>query len=118
MQHIPIVEASDVARVIRRDFGEGAFAEVVGILAEYGGKDFHREVDRVRLDILKLAEGDLGRLRQELENACCDFRDVVAAAEYPNYMKKVFCVEELGSEKVAQIVEADRQQYEAWLRKV
>ena len=84
-QPTPTVTTDDVHRVIRRDFGDSRFAEVQGILGAYGTKDWQRDPARVHLAILKLAGGDLSRLRQHTETACSDYRDVLSPAEYRRY---------------------------------
>jgi hypothetical protein len=60
---------------------------VTEALAGYGAKTAHREVDHVRLGILKLAEGSAERVREYAAVALSDYRDVLAWAEYPEYMR-------------------------------
>ena len=50
------------------------------VLSQYA----KQEVFRVRLAVLKLAEGDLDKLERNTMLAQQDYRDVLAAAEYPN----------------------------------
>ncbi len=85
MQPTPNVTRADVERVLRRDFPPERVAEVLAMLDEYGPDDWHREPERVRLAVLKLAAGNLERLRYELEGAKRDYRDVLSPAEYPGY---------------------------------
>ncbi len=117
MQHIPQVDRSDVERVIRRDFGAQALAEVSSVLDLYGKEGFHREIHRVHLDVLKLAGGNLAQLKKEVESACCDYRDTMVAAEYPNWGNNMLRIDTLSEEERKRISEADRDQYEAWLRR-
>ena len=63
-----------------RLFGDDA-REAMAILVSYGEGPEHREPDRVRRAILKLSEGDLGRLRHFREQADKDYRDVLWWAE-------------------------------------
>ena len=65
--------------------------------------------DRIRLAILRLADGDEGKLLEVLELAQIDPRDVVGEAEYPRQMRHPpgMATEEM--------ILADRADYEAWL---
>lgn len=87
------------------------------ILDEYGRLDYHREVARVQLAALKLADGCRDRLRQEIEAAKSDFRDVLLSAEYPECAKRMFRIDRLSEEERAKIYEADWKQYEKWLKR-
>jgi len=44
-----------------------------------------------------------------------DYRDVLAAAEFPYYRAEGFGIRELPEDDVQRIVDADREQYERWL---
>jgi len=88
-QPTPNVSRADVERVVRRDFPADRVPEVLAMLGEYGTEGWHRESDRVRLAVLKLAAGSLEMLRQEIEVAKSDYRDVLVGAEYPDYIKRV-----------------------------
>lgn len=100
---------ADLPRVIARDFA-GHEDEVVGILAEYGRRTGTRDGGlRVHMACLRLARGDLARLRRLVDVACGDFRDVLAAAEYPGYMRARSRAEQW------EAIPADWQQLQAWL---
>jgi hypothetical protein len=82
MEHSPPDKLSvNVQRIIRRDFTEDQYGKVAGMLLEYGKESYEAWVERVRLGILKLANGDMARLANELEAAKRDPRDVLAYAE-------------------------------------
>jgi hypothetical protein len=117
MQHIPTVSDKDVERIIIRDFSIDFHREVRQILSRYGVESYQREVDRVRLATLKLASGEIGQLIHEVENACCDYRDSILAAEYPAYGKKMFKIDSLSPKERKKIIDSDRDQYEKWLHK-
>lgn len=68
-----------------------------------------REVLRVQMACLKRADGGLEAL--EIENACNDYRDVLAAAEYPRYLKAH------GSEARQSAIESDWSQLQSWLNR-
>jgi len=74
----------------------------------------HPGRDRVQLAILKLAEGSLELLRIHTESAKRDYRDVLTAAEYPEYMEKVFS-QGAPSEERQRTIDADWKQYRDWL---
>lgn len=99
---------ADLPRVIARDFA-GHEEEVVRILADYGRRTGERDGLRVHMACLKLASGDLDRLRRAVDAACGDFRDVLAAAEYPGYMRAGSAAEQWKA------IPADWQQLQDWL---
>ncbi len=112
-QPTPNVTRDDVERVVRRDFVADQYGSVMGILAEYSHE---REPHRVHLAVLKLAAGKLDELRRGIETAKCDYRDVLAYAEYPAYMKKSFRIAKLPPEEQRKIIDADWRQYDGWLK--
>ena len=114
-QPTPSVTHADVERVVRRDFPAGERAEVTKLLERYGTESWHRETDRVRLATLKLASGNIERLRREIEGAQVDYRDVLAAAEYPEYSKRVRGLSKLAADEIREIVATDWKQYQDWL---
>lgn len=116
-QPIPRVTPSDVERVVRRDFRAEEFHEVMSLLNEYGAEKWHHERPRVKLAALKLAGGDLKKLRLMMNIAKCDYRDVLAPAEYPGYMKKFSGARQPPVDQREQTIEDDWKQYESWLKK-
>ena len=114
-QPSPTVTGADVERIVRRDFPADRTVEVLAMLDEYGKETWQREPHRVRLAALKLAAGDIKRLRYEIEGAKCDYRDVLGPAEYPGYTKRMFRIGELAQEEQQRIIDADWRQYQEWL---
>ena len=57
--------------------------EILGYLDLYGTQDHERERERVQYCVLKLSEGDIGRLVSLLDAAMRDYRDVIMWAECP-----------------------------------
>jgi len=114
-QPTPNVSTEDVERIVRRDFPDGRVAEVLAILGEYGTESWHREPDRVRLAVLKLASGNIKVLRREIEVAKCDYRDVLVGAEYPGYFKRVPSSGTFPPEHEQRIIDTDWRQYQDWL---
>ena len=114
-QPIPAVTAEDVERIVWRDFAPDEIETVMTLLGEYD--ESRQEPIRVRLAALKLADGDLEKLRAHIQLALRDYRDALAAAEYPVYMKTGFRVGKLAEDQKARIVEDDWRQYEEWMRR-
>jgi hypothetical protein len=115
-QPVPKVCDADVERVVKRDFlPEEGFA-VLSALEEYGKKDWHREVPRVRLAILKLASGSREKLREAIAGADRDYRDVLSCAEYPSYSSRISPTEK-DEAKHKHMIDADWQEYRAWREK-
>ena len=113
-QPTPTVTSADVERIVRRDFPPDRVPEVLAMLDEYGRETWQREAHRVRLAALKLAAGSVDRLRYQLEGAKCDYRDVLAPAEYPGYCRRVHRPGELPSDEEQRIIDADWMQYQDW----
>lgn len=72
-----------VQRAVERDFAGREREEAAALLSSYGGEPHHRETDRVLLDILRLAAGDIAQVRELVERAKRDFRDIILWAEHP-----------------------------------
>lgn len=113
-QPTPSVSRADVARVVARDFPETKAAAVFAILDGYGAKNREREMDRVRLAALKLARGDIDRLRSAIDSARRDYRDVLASAEYPAYSQTPASAR-LSPAEQQTLFDADWAQYSDWL---
>lgn len=113
-QPTPRVSRADVERIARRDFPHASFVEVLAILDKYGAEDYHREKDRVQLAVLKLAGGSREKLRREIEEAKCDYRDVLSPAEYPSYP---WDARKLPAGERKKIIAADWKQYMDWLNR-
>lgn len=111
-QPVPTVTDKDVERIALRDFGKENLAEAMGILKKYGQhKETRLGTPRVRLAILKLANGDLDLLSKYTENANQDFRDIISLAEYPKYLAEVGFERNSQKTKTA-VIEADWNQYQ------
>ena len=62
-------------------FGGSKLAEVMAALDEYGTESYEREVNRVKLAILQLSEGNMEKLLYWIKTAKVDYRDPLAARE-------------------------------------
>ena len=114
-QPTPDVTDGDVERVVAREYPADQRSRAWTVLREYGSEEWHPEVDRVRLGALKLAAGNLEHLRLHIDVAKIDYRDVIAAAEYPGYMKRIPPSEDVPAHERAKVIRDDWQQYEQWL---
>jgi hypothetical protein len=73
------------------------------------------DLEYVRLAVVKLSGGKLAELRRQIEEAKTDWRDVLAYARSPEWVKRgLFAAEE--DAETREIEARDRQQYEEWLR--
>lgn len=117
-QPTPTVTRADVERIVHRDFSPDQFQTIMGALDEYGKQVWQRERDRVQLAVLKLAAGSIEALCRHIDLAKCDYRDVLAPAEYPAYSKKAFHMDRLSEEEERRIIDCDWKQYESWLSRV
>ncbi len=117
MQRVPSVTRADVERVIRRDFSSEEGAAASSILNDYPDDPLERASGhhRVHLAALKLAHGDLQELRQQIRDANLDYRDVLAAAEYPEAFRRWPGMDAMSEEARQEIHDADWAQYHAWL---
>ena len=113
-QPVPKISESDVERVVRRDYPAVVVPTVLATLAEYGPKAWHNEPTRVRLAILRMADGNLDELRKALAVAQTDYRDVLAVAEYPQYFRAGNSIDR-DEQKRQAIIQADWQQYRDWV---
>src|SRR2546423_117972 len=73
----------EVIATVQRAFPESAYTRVLELLDGYGVESYERERERVQLAILKLSEGNEGKLREFVAVAKRDYRDVLFWAENP-----------------------------------
>jgi len=71
----------EVLALAKAKFGESRLAEVLAALDEYGTESCEREVNRVKLAILQLSEGETEKLLYWITTAKVDYRDPLAAQE-------------------------------------
>lgn len=118
-QPVPNVSDDDVARVVRRDFPPADQPAALTLLQHYGTESWHREGPRVRLAILKLAAGNLEKLRATLRTAEADYRDVLAYAEYPRYFTEVNPSSPAAAKAgpPVAVIAPDWEQYRRWLER-
>src|SRR5262245_6043646 len=72
---------------IRASFPQDRWAYVEALLADYGTEPHEREVERVRLAILKISERDERKVEEHVAIAKKDYRDVLCLAGRPEQEK-------------------------------
>jgi hypothetical protein len=119
------VELTELAhRKVRQLFSDEDQSEAIFLLEKQCGRGlpFHeravpQDLERVRLAVLKLSDGNLSELRKQIDVARTDWRDVLCVAEQPEAFKmSLVDYAKLVSDRRAEIDARDRQQYDSWLR--
>jgi hypothetical protein len=112
MDYIPEVTEADVERIVDRDFAPAERQAVLGLLRQSA-----EEIGpRTQLAILKLSDGKLEHVPLHMDIAHRDYRDVLAAAEYPEWLEVGFTgTEAMSAEEVENLKRRDWEQYLAWL---
>ena len=82
-------------------------------LIRYGKEKPERESYRIYIAILKVAGPSLEDIRQWVNIAKQDYRDVLASAEYPNQINQK--VWELSEDEQQKIENIDTEQYRKWI---
>jgi hypothetical protein len=66
---------------------------------------------------MKNAGGDVEKVKGNLKEATGYYREFLAEAEYPYYLKKAFRIDKLTEQEKADIIEKDKKQYLDWLNR-
>jgi hypothetical protein len=94
-------------------------ARVLTELQKFGPEAYEREVERVRLAILKLCDARTERVIELVAVAKRDYRDVLMWAEYPGEGQALWAIRpDLSNEerlRLEDLRRRDRQQYHNWL---
>ncbi len=67
----------DVLGAVAETFPHGEPASIIGMLDTYGTERHERERERVQLAIVKLSQGDVGKLEELVRAAKRDYRDAL-----------------------------------------
>jgi hypothetical protein len=105
---------SDVLRIAARDFHGDQTFKALSLLGGCGTGEVEEVRDRIHAAVLKLARGNIERLRQLTDTAKADPRDVIAEAEYPRYLN-ARNPSGLSTPEQQAIIDADWAEYHAWL---
>ena len=106
--YTPTVTKADIDRIIQRDYFQYDPVAVWEILLLYSSGESHR----VYAAALKEGKGNLEKLRQAIDLANLDYRDLLVAAEYPAHMK-----EGLFGYHSPDTIKGDEKQYYDWFNK-
>jgi len=72
---------------LQREFSEEGYKSVKELFLSYVEGSEQKEHERVLLDILQLANGDVKQVQELVERAKRDYRDIILWAEYPSQSK-------------------------------
>jgi hypothetical protein len=81
MKSVPL-SAEAESRIQAMFSGEVARESARSMLLEYQTEAWHGEVERVRIGILRICQGNLERMRRLVDVAKRDYRDLLMLAEY------------------------------------
>lgn len=109
-QPVPSYTEADLERLVAREFTPESRDAARALLARYGVESWHREPVRVRIACLKHAAGDFKALEKAVSDACRDYRDILAEAEYPRYLTA------RDPEAKTRAIEEDWNDLQDWLR--
>ena len=113
-----IDHSSFLPKVLAKLFPDAATREqVTGILGKYGRDDFHLEVDRVHLGILRLSGSDVTKIERWTAVACSDFRELLVDAEYRHTFRKDR-LKEKDPDKYAKLERKEQDEDRLWWVKV
>ena len=110
IQPVAYVTDDDVRRVVLREFSEDEVPEALTILSQHGRCDLDVDVHRIRAAAVKVANGDIRLLKNVIRT--WDYRDILAAAEYPEYRN---CRTFRSRRERATVICSDDKQYRDWL---
>jgi len=114
-QKVPKISDNDINRIIKRDYPQSEFTRIESILKMYKSNSEEGK-NRIYAAILKLSEGNVELIKNFVEKANYDFRDIIALSEYPNYSRYAFD-NNLTEQKRKQLIDDDWFQYENWLNR-
>lgn len=113
---LPQLTRLDVEARARMEFPGAELADVLAVLYQYGREPHEGEVHRVHMALLKLSHGRMDLLVSAVKLANRDYRDVLAAAEYPAEMAlRPLAADRSNAKEISQARRADREQYREWL---
>jgi hypothetical protein len=115
---VKIDYSSLLPQVLVKLFPDAAMRDqVTGILGRYGREDFHLEVVRVHLGILRLSGADLTKIEGWTAIACRDFRDLLVEAEYRRSFGKDR-LKEKDPAKYEKLERKEQDEYRQWLARI
>jgi hypothetical protein len=114
-QPVPKISLVDIERIINRDYSQYSTDIIIELLKNYKTDEGNY---RIWAAILKNGNGNIDLLKQNIDLAITDFRDVISTAEYPEYSNKVgFDDDKLSKKQLRNIINKDWDQYRNWLNR-
>ncbi|MCP3932688.1 MAG: hypothetical protein GY705_26760 [Bacteroidetes bacterium] len=114
-QPVPNISKNDIERIVLREYPAVGKDIIFNTLRKYSS-DSKEGTYRVWASVLKISDGNIKMLKENIETALCDYRDVISVAEYPEYSKKVgFDTDNFDKLQLKKIIEADSLQYQEWI---
>jgi hypothetical protein len=104
------ITKNDILAIIRRDFSRFPLNKIIRELEKYN----YDERYRVWAGILKLSNGKINKLKENVKIAITDYRDIIAYSEYPEYSDKVGFDDTVSRNKINEIIKRDKIQFEKW----
>ncbi|MBN8216439.1 MAG: hypothetical protein J0L75_07330 [Spirochaetes bacterium] len=114
-QKVPVFSIEDVNRIITREFPRESFDMVFSILMKYSGEGSKNGRYRVWIDAIRNSSKNIERLRNQIEIAIIDYRDVISKAEYPEYTDKISFGGAVSKLFEKEVIQRDYVQYEKWV---
>jgi len=119
----PVALTELVQRKVRRLFSDKDQSEATLLLEKQCGRGLPfceraapADLERVRLAVLKLSDGNIAELRKQIDVARRDWRDVLLTAEQPEALNiGLVDYSQLPADRRREIDAQDREQYELWL---
>jgi hypothetical protein len=112
----PFFNQQVVERITKRDFPQYSESTVLDILNQFKADDDELSW-RTRLDALKLSEGSLEKLKEQIGEARRDFREVVMPAETPRIFVDVVAYARLSEDEKDRTSEEDLNEFLSWVQK-
>lgn len=112
----PFFNRQVVERITKRDFSQYPESQVLDILNQFKADDDELSW-RTRLDALKLSEGSLEKLKEQIGEAKRDFREVVMPAETPRIFADVVAYARLPEDEKDRTCEEDLNEFLSWVQK-
>jgi|GEM_PF-1284451 len=107
LQSFPVEQRAEVIRMLERECANNLPFSDIGT---------PEGLERIRLAVLKVANGNQAELRRQIDAAKSDWRDVINAAEYPEAARLGLPEYSKLDEKTREeIQKRDHEQYLAWL---
>lgn len=112
---VPEISEEELNFLISREFPQD-IPTVRSLLV--GFEDHFIHENRIKAAIIKLSKGDLDELKNRIEQACRDPRDVVGYAEYPREMEHSGAdLDNMARNQLNSLKLADWKEYEEWRNK-